>query len=250
MSKVEVTFARDRLSGALSSAVDRFGGNEELAVHGVFGSPSKRLHSLDSPLGSPTKSPRPARRRRKKEAPPTSAFHHTFVMKLFDRSVDLAQFQDEASLYPVCRAWMKNQPSNTNMAPRMRTPTPEPDSEGEKEDAKADKNEEEAKSEEGSEEAPKEDEEVKVYKMPDHQPLTKDEQDQIQSLRIPTPTGKPDIDPDFLETAQKEDNTADNLLNEHMTRWFKVRRNWREAAAKNEERYKGSMDLLRDMFEK
>ena len=48
--------------------------------------------SLDSPLGSPTKSPRP-RRRRKKEGATDSAFHHTFVMKLFDRSVDLAEIK-------------------------------------------------------------------------------------------------------------------------------------------------------------
>jgi hypothetical protein len=41
-------------------------------------------------------------------------------MKLFDRSVDLAQFADNAALYPVCRAWMKNQPHNTNFAPRIR----------------------------------------------------------------------------------------------------------------------------------
>ena len=148
--------ARDRLSGALNLAVDKFGG-EEHGAHGFFGSPVKRLQrylcsnkfygiwrlahsvgrayskgnftallqfliyfgcfSLDSPLGSPTKSPRP-RRRRKKEGPADSAFHHTFVMKLFDRSVDLAQFQEGTSLYPVCRAWMKNQPHNTSMAPR------------------------------------------------------------------------------------------------------------------------------------
>jgi hypothetical protein len=66
-------------------------------------------------------------------------------MKLFDRSVDLAQFagvnanevtdngfsnvdvdgEDDnygsshsAVLYPVCRAWMKNQPQNKALAPR------------------------------------------------------------------------------------------------------------------------------------
>ena len=34
----------------------------------------------------------------------------TYVMKLFDRSVDLAQFTEDAPLYPICRAWMRNQP--------------------------------------------------------------------------------------------------------------------------------------------
>ena len=33
-------------------------------------------------------------------------------MKLFDRSVDLAQFDEETPLYPICRAWMRNQPLN------------------------------------------------------------------------------------------------------------------------------------------
>uniref|UniRef100_A0A1Q3EVT1 Antolefinin n=1 Tax=Culex tarsalis TaxID=7177 RepID=A0A1Q3EVT1_CULTA len=34
----------------------------------------------------------------------------TFIMKLFDRSVDLARFSEQTALYPVCRAWMQNAP--------------------------------------------------------------------------------------------------------------------------------------------
>lgn len=34
----------------------------------------------------------------------------TFIMKLFDRSVDLARFPEATPLYPVCRAWMQNAP--------------------------------------------------------------------------------------------------------------------------------------------
>lgn len=274
----EVSTARSRLSGALNSAADRFGGNEELAALGVFGSPSKRLHSLDSPLGSPTKSPRPARRRRKKETPLTSAFHHTFVMKLFDRSVDLAQFQEGTSLYPVCRAWMINQPSNTNMAPRLRTPTPEPESdEGEGKDEDKEEDEEstakppEAKktatTDDGSNADNKSDktededsrsvnkgESMTIYKMPAHVPLRKDDEGTPLSVRIPTPPPQRDIDADFLEIARKNSSgnppAKDTMLSEHMVRWFKVRRRWREAAAKNEDRYKESMDLLKDMFER
>lgn len=33
-------------------------------------------------------------------------------MKLFDRSVDLARFEEDTPLYPICRAWMANQPRN------------------------------------------------------------------------------------------------------------------------------------------
>lgn len=34
----------------------------------------------------------------------------SYIMKLFDRSVNLAKFDEETPLYPLCRAWMKNQP--------------------------------------------------------------------------------------------------------------------------------------------
>ena len=47
-------------------------------------------------------------------------------MKLFDRSVDLAQFEQSTPLYPICRAWMQNQPHNRNLGTRERTPSPEP----------------------------------------------------------------------------------------------------------------------------
>jgi len=32
----------------------------------------------------------------------------SYIMKLFDRSVDLAQFSHDTPLYPVCRAWIHN----------------------------------------------------------------------------------------------------------------------------------------------
>ena len=55
-------------------------------------------------LGSPVKSPtKGIRRKRRKGDQLNSDYHHTFVMKLFDKSVDLAQFPASTSLYPVCR---------------------------------------------------------------------------------------------------------------------------------------------------
>jgi len=32
----------------------------------------------------------------------------SYIMKLFDRSVDLAKFSYDTPLYPVCRAWIHN----------------------------------------------------------------------------------------------------------------------------------------------
>ncbi|XP_014678953.1 PREDICTED: protein lin-37 homolog [Priapulus caudatus] len=74
---------------------------------------------VTSPLTSPTKrcapGSRSARKKRKKEQTQHDSYHHTYVMKLFDRSVDLAQFPEDTPLYPICRAWMRNQPDNNRM---------------------------------------------------------------------------------------------------------------------------------------
>jgi hypothetical protein len=55
-------------------------------------------------------------------------------MKLFERSLDLAQFNEDSSLYPICRAWIRNQPHNMHLGPRDRSPTPRPDDSFEEEE--------------------------------------------------------------------------------------------------------------------
>lgn len=52
----------------------------------------------------------PKRRKHKLGPVKETPFQHAFVMKLFDRSVDLAQFEENTPLYPICRAWMANKP--------------------------------------------------------------------------------------------------------------------------------------------
>lgn len=39
-----------------------------------------------------------------------------YIIKLFDRSVDLAQFSSSTPLYPICRAWMRNNPTAREQA--------------------------------------------------------------------------------------------------------------------------------------
>jgi len=186
------------------------------------------LASLTSPAKkntipgvSPLPSPAKARKRKRKCASPGSAFHHTFVMKLFDRSVDLAQFGGSTHypLYPVCRAWMKNEPSNTSQAPRTRTPTPEP------------------QSDEGEDE--------EVYKLPEPAPHPPG-----PSPRLPPPpavaTGR-ELD---LDLDQTDAPPPALLLSNHLVRWWGVRKAWKQAAAENERRYSASLNIIKDMFEK
>jgi len=262
--------ARDRLSGALTSAVegtDILDGLPDLTAG--LDSPLRRIVNSGSPWNSPTKSPRQVRRRRKKEQAHDTAFHHTFVMKLFDRSVDLAQFAENASLYPVCRAWMKNQPHNTSFAPRLRTPTPEPpepEKEGNSEDATEGEGKEEKKEGDGEEAATavenkalseengsgslpkpvfKEPEKPKaIYKMPAFEPLGVDRD---VSARVPKGLTKRKC-PEELEIDESKESASD-LLKSHVSEWKKVRKMWRVAAFDNESRFKDSMKILEDMFE-
>lgn len=50
-------------------------------------------------------------------------------MKLFDRSVDLAQFREDTPLYPICRAWIKNQPNSHGLSQQVESKMPENESE-------------------------------------------------------------------------------------------------------------------------
>ncbi|KAH8373557.1 hypothetical protein KR200_010096 [Drosophila serrata] len=40
----------------------------------------------------------------------------SYIMRLFERSLDLSTYKDNTPLYPICRAWMANQPRNPAVA--------------------------------------------------------------------------------------------------------------------------------------
>ena len=232
--------ARDRLSGALSSAIDRVEPAAADLLDGLpdltagLESPLKRIikwvknclrrldiiesvyYSSSSPWSSPIKSPRSTRRRRKKDPPKETAFHHTFVLKLFDRSVDLAQFEANTALYPVCRAWMKDQPHNKNFAPRLRTPTPEPllDSDS----AEEDNPEEAIENGVDGEAAPKKRKvDDSVYKLPAFEPRGE------SSLRVPEPLVKPGLKNFTME----EVTTASSFIFIHLHLHSLSRSRWK-----------------------
>jgi len=225
--------ARDLLSGALAEAIkkeDEEAGQDCWELDSLSASPVKRMPGL-SPFASPAKQ---IRRRKRKSEDKSDAFHHTFVMKLFDRSVDLAQFRAEAAaglvpLYPVCRAWMRNEPGNTRQAPRGRSPTPEP--------------------EEGSD-GGEEGEGGVVFRLPRPAPPPTTN----ASPRLPPPMQGSSAASQELDTLDLEQ--ADSgpppavLLSNHLDRWLAVRKAWKQAAHQNEERYQKSLTILKEMFEK
>jgi hypothetical protein len=148
----------------------------------------------------------------------------SFVMKLFDRGVDLAQFDETTPLYPICRAWMHNKPHNART-------TTEPD------------NESVASEQEYREEGDD------VYRLPPPEPLPVDEYGNPISIRIPPPL--PRTDEEFDINYNDEDAPSPALLfQNHLDRWNLIRQRWKEAAHYNERRYENSFAILRQIHER
>jgi len=222
----EVFYARNKLDGVLQHLVDKKDDSSE--AEDQFSEHHEYITHPATTQMTPTKRAAASfnkgrkRRRIKDELEPLEIglYHHTYVMKLFDRSVDLAQFEQQTPLYPICRAWMQNEPHNRNLATQQRTPTPPPDT----------------------------DESNFVYQLP--QPIKKCEESRSESSNnripeaVPQPNEKLNInaDPNYASPPEQ-------LLLNHMARWKVIRHKWKLASQHAESQYAPSMHLLRDMFE-
>lgn len=181
-------------------------------------------HLSPSKRGSSSKNRKRRRAKEERDHSDMGQYHHTYVMKLFDRSVDLAQFEQSTPLYPICRAWMKNQPHSHNLSSQMRSPSPEPPQNGDDD---------------------------MIYRMP---PPVKIKMESSfdgthVDLRIPEPVPQPDEHLDINQDP-KLAPAPEHLLLNHMSRWKAIRHKWKAASQQAEAKFAPSMVLLRDMFDK
>ncbi|CAM9280243.1 unnamed protein product, partial [Lampetra planeri] len=110
----EGAVARSRLDAVLKGLVEK---SERSKMRVDTGKPS--VDSINKLVAQglipSTRFPQHRRKKRKEmdEGIPESNQHkqNAYIIKLFDRSVDLAQFNTNTPLYPICRAWMRNNPS-------------------------------------------------------------------------------------------------------------------------------------------
>nr|XP_023844480.1 protein lin-37 homolog isoform X2 [Salvelinus alpinus] len=147
---------------------------------------------------------------------------NAYIIKLFDRSVDLAQYTTSTPLYPICRAWMRNNPA---VRERAASPSP-PHSMGEEEAA-------DMLNGKGQ----------NVYRLPPPTSCPLNPSGDPVNLRIP-PTEKPIV--------SKSTDTAlvsGPLIYNHIERWKKIRQKWKEASNKNQLRYSESIKILKEMKE-
>ncbi|XP_024917620.1 protein lin-37 homolog [Cynoglossus semilaevis] len=204
-SDMEMIGARNRLDAVLKGLVEK-SENEREQNDGDAG--KSLSESLTKDLSPSSAGKRPSSRfsqhRRKKrkemdEGIPETNQHkqNAYVIKLFDRSVDLAQFHTGTPLYPICRAWMRNNPSVREPA---RSPSP-PHNVVEEEvtDMINGKNQ-------------------NVYRLPPPTPCPVSNSGELINLRIP-PTDKPTV-------TKSTESVSGSLLCDHMDRWKKIRQKY------------------------
>ncbi|XP_050533017.1 protein lin-37 homolog [Daktulosphaira vitifoliae] len=151
----------------------------------------------------------------------------SLVLKLRDRSIDLASFTENTSMYTICRAWIKNDPLSARQSKNKKT----------------DVSERSFKSDNDSTVV-----EDYVYKLPT--PKIKLEIGIDEECFMPL-----DLPKDTLTTLDVKINpdeiaTVKELLNEHRKRWLYVRQKWISFSNKNESRYVMSKNILTAMLNK
>uniref|UniRef100_A0A671XK81 Lin-37 DREAM MuvB core complex component n=1 Tax=Sparus aurata TaxID=8175 RepID=A0A671XK81_SPAAU len=210
---LEGTGARSRLDAVLQGLVERTENERDLSPSSAGKRPSARF-------------PQHRRKKRKEmdEGIPESNQHkqNSYIIKLFDRSVDLAQFNTSTPLYPICRAWMRNNPS-------VREPAASPSpSHSMVEEEVTDMINGKGQN---------------VYRLPPPTSCPISTSGEPINLRIPQ-TEKPTITK-LTESVP----LSGSLICDHMERWKKIRQKWKECSNKNQLRYGESIKVLKEMKE-
>ncbi|XP_051018769.1 protein lin-37 homolog [Acomys russatus] len=264
-SEMEMAKARNQLDAVLQCLLEKSHMDRERLDEEPGKTPSD-THNKDCSIAATGKRPSARfphqRRKRRREMDDGLAEggpqrSNTYVIKLFDRSVDLAQFSESTPLYPICRAWMRNSPS---VRERERSPSsplpPLPEDE------------------EGSEVINSKSRDV--YKLPPPTapgPLGDACRSRIPSPLEPETQGTPDDEvstqgqpgasgpprearawlPSWaslsLQPSEPEPSPS-TLIYCNMQRWKRIRQRWKEASHRNQLRYSESMKILREMYDR
>ncbi|XP_018083847.1 protein lin-37 homolog isoform X2 [Xenopus laevis] len=203
---LEAGSARSRLDAVLQGLLDK----------NVVDRPSARLSHH-------------RRKKRKEEDGITESSQpkaNTFIIRLFDRSVDLAQFSEETPLYPVCRAWLRNAPT-ARPPEQPQTPPPTDELLGDGVNGNI----------------------QNIYHLPPPLPGPVRESGEPMNLRIPSPLPHQE-EPLNLNTPPELAPSISSLIYENMNRWKKIRQRWKDASHRNQQRFAQSMKILKEMYER
>ncbi|ODM98101.1 Protein lin-37 [Orchesella cincta] len=132
----------------------------------------------------------------------------SYVMRLFDRSVDLSQFNELSPMYPMARAWLQNKPDRRPQK-------------GDKEAEELELNLQQLDMNDLSN-LPEE-----VHQLPPPEPLPVDGFGNPVSLRIP-PAPPRENEPFCIHFDDESAPSPAILFQDHLDRWNDIRQRWRK----------------------
>ncbi|XP_027473695.1 protein lin-37 homolog isoform X1 [Zalophus californianus] len=235
-SELEMAKARNQLDAVLQCLLEKSHMDRERLEEEAGKTPSD-THNKDCSIAATGKRPSarfPHQRRKKRremddglaEGGPQRS--NTYVIKLFDRSVDLAQFSENTPLYPICRAWMRNSPSVRERERSPSSPLPPLPEDEESSEVTNSKSRD-------------------VYKLPP--PTAPGPPGDACRSRIPSPL-QPEIQGTPDDEPSEPEPSPSTLIYRNMQRWKRIRQRWKEASHRNQLRYSESMKILREMYER
>ncbi|KAE9526574.1 hypothetical protein AGLY_013222 [Aphis glycines] len=151
----------------------------------------------------------------------------SLVLKLRDRSIDLASFTNNSVMYSICRAWIKNDPLSARQVKSKKSENFERSLKSENESSTI---------------------EDYVYKLPPPKSRPEHETDIIH--RVPKNLPRDVISTIDTKINIEEVPTVSELLNEHRKRWVCVRQQWIKFSNENDARYAVSKSILSSMLNK
>uniref|UniRef100_A0A2S2QG13 Protein lin-37 n=1 Tax=Sipha flava TaxID=143950 RepID=A0A2S2QG13_9HEMI len=151
----------------------------------------------------------------------------SLVLKLRDRSIDLASFTNNTAMYPICRAWIKNDPLSARQVKGKKSEHLERSLKIDNESSTV---------------------EDYVYKLPP--PKSKSEMGIDINNRMPKNLPKDERTTLDVLINSDEVPTTTELLNEHRKRWVCIRQQWIKFSNENEARYAMSKSILTSMLNK
>ncbi|RVE62527.1 hypothetical protein OJAV_G00157830 [Oryzias javanicus] len=231
--ELEESGARSRLDAVLKGLVEKSehekDPNENDPGKISVDSLNKDLSPSSAGKRQSTRFPQHRRKKRKEmdEGIPETNQHkqNAYIIKLFDRSVDLAQFNTSTPLYPICRAWMKNNPSIRESVTSPGSPP------GMTEEEVTDMMNGKGQN---------------VYRLPSPTFCHISSSGEPINLRIPQ-MEKPTVTKDVANYLFTEVSSPESLRSDHMERWKKIRQKWKECSSRNQLRYNESIRILKDM---
>lgn len=213
--------ARSRLDKILKDLADKAAESAAEEEEGLKISPAG--NDTMPPPTTPSKKGvgRAPRKRRKKEVNIEEYMDNsrpTYILKLFDRSVDMAQFRRDSSMYVMARAWTQNKPRATYEL-------------GQKEYEILE-----------SQERHKDQDPQFVHSL--EGPIKEERHERLKATNVRN----------VNKATRRLDNVVDTLTDmsllktDNISRWRKVRSRWRDTSLKEQERYSASLLQLKQLF--